>query len=684
MVAMLLFVLILFTALAIDTTMLASSKSKQRHIAQYMALAAVKAFGTTPGDNTAKLQAALDRAREFADDNTFISQAFMIPEPKSIGTNRAVSPAATHGLLVPGIWYFQPQPALCAANLDPRLRPCPCASPPSVKTPCFRPLNFDLPSEATEVPNAVSVQIWTSATSPVRTIFARVQGLDNYTLGGQATAAITPRHGIFLLDLSRSAHAENYLPFETAANPPANPNYNDAAEFAYRLTGVSGGGACTVGTNPCAPPGVCVPGAPAPYPPPNGCTIPGGVIETLFQIEYNEFLRNCRQAPPPLRPPERHYKTDYSCYPISYTDDGTPRNDDYLIDGYRGDTTAGTFRGPEPLSTMLDGLHYALERVQTASVPGDLMGVIGFDMSAKINIRQMNPSPSTDARYSGFLTASNMTLQSPADLANRFQNYGLFTRMESQANFPEALREARAKLRAANNSESAENFVVMMSDGLTSCYRNRTCGPDEKHFLNSQAEAMDILEHDYVGDRTRFHFILLGNEVGPHTILTTKEENGVRTCMTEEQADLNNPPLNFVNASVPPGATSADPSPRWYALANGTTVSTNLKYFAPNGFYRSVKATQGLWFPIRQCCRSTAGAACDAPSVVQGALQTACQNTAPGILGGTTNQPIPAIASPYTDGEGRLLCDSEGRDRTTQIHEAVDKIFVRSPYTLVQ
>ena len=94
------------------------------------------------------------------------------------------------------------------------------------------------------MPNAVSVQIWTSATSPVRTIFARLKGLDNYTLTGQATAAITPRHGVFLLDLSRSAHQENYIPFESSpqtAIPPATTTYADAAEFAYKVTNVPGG-----------------------------------------------------------------------------------------------------------------------------------------------------------------------------------------------------------------------------------------------------------------------------------------------------------------------------------------------------------------------------------------------------------------------------------------------------------
>ena len=683
-VALLLGVLIIFTALAIDTTMLASSKSRQRHIAQYMALGAVKAFSNTPGDNNTKLQAAVDRAKEFADDNTFISQAFMLPEAKSIGTNRVSSPAATHGILIPGIWYFQPQPTLCT-NPDPRLRPCPCGTSPGVRTPCFRPLNFDLPSEANVIPNAMSVQIWTSATSPVRTVFARLKGLDNYTLGGQATAAITPRHGVFLLDLSRSAHGENFLAFESApptAVAPSTVSYQDSAEFAYRVTNIPGG-SCVAGTNPCAPPPPCVVGPPSPYPAPNGCSIIGGIVTTLYNVEYNQYVRNCRLSTP-LRPPERHYKTDYACYPISYSDNGSARNDNYLIDVYRGPTLSGNSRGPEPLSTMLEGMNYALQLVQTASVPGDLMGVIGFDMSAQIDIRRMDPAPSTDARYSGFLTTSDMTRQAPADLQQRFQQFGLFTRVESEANFPEALREARTMLRSAPDASSAENFVVMMSDGLTSCYRGRTCGADEKYFLNSQAEAMDILEHDYVGDHTRFHFLLLGDAVAPHTMLTTMEKNGVRSCMTEEQADLNNPPLNFVDASLLPPLAPGLPSPNWSQMSNGTAPS-NLRYYAPNGFYRSVKKTQGYWFPIRPCCKNPANApTCTASATVQAALTTACQATAPGIVPASGNQPVPVVAPPYTDGAGRLTCDVDGRDRKTQIQDAFDKIFGRSPYTLVQ
>jgi hypothetical protein len=64
-------------------------------------------------------------------------------------------------------------------------------------------------------------------------------------------------------------------------------------------------------------------------------------------------------------------------------------------------------------------------------------------------------------------------------------------------------------------------------------------------------------------------------------------------------------------------------------------------------------------------------------------LETACSAST-----GPFGDPVPNLTDQtgtiqYTDSEGRLICDPNGRDRRQQMTDAMDDIFNTDPYILV-
>ncbi len=669
-IALFIVVILIFGALAIDSTVVATSKSQQQHTTEYVALAALNAFGSASGNSLNKLYASRDRAAEIAGINIMLGDSLSGYSHQAVQLGPVISTGQTasstdgaNGKITPGVWHFFP-PIDCTNKPT----PCPCNNG-RWAGPCFQELDFNDPNQTNTTPNAFRADLRLHPDSPLRTLFAKVIGQDYIPLQSTATAAIVPHHGVLLVDLSRSSTMETHHPYERYGR-------DNSTEYAFKLTNTVGCNSYTDHTNPCTPrppPYLCrdintntyVPYASAINWPPTICDFVGGSPPGLYTALYNYY---CSLPPLPprrgtLTQPTRHFKDDYGCYIVSYHDEnGSPRSDHYLIDKYRcqeTDSSSSAFcpnyhDGPEPLNTMLHGVNYALQLIAARQVPGDLIGAIGFDQSAKIPERRFNLVPPTDPSFTTLQRITDIDNQTDSTLEERIQNHFFFPRVDASSNYPEALKEALEMLKNAPASESAENFVAILSDGLTFCKSSGECEVSEAGFQESFNESHDLILNEYVPNKIRLHFLMKGSISSPHTLLLPSA-NGDGSCMSEEEARLSNPPVEFVDYS-----TISSP------LADAL-IDSSLNFFAPNKFYELVQATNGIWGPIRPCC----GSSCpDVSSQIASACAKATQQGPISLL--------PLVRN------GRLSCDSKGKDARTQIEDYVNQVISRNPYVLVE
>lgn len=679
--------LLLFAGIAIDSAIVAGSKAQQRHAAESVAAASLQAFSAAGGDSWAKLTVAIDRADQILGSNYMLADPYLkIPdEEKELGTNQSTSPAASHGRIVPGVWYFRPEPGACGGPT-----PCPCDTASAWATPCFRPLDFSDAGDLVTTPNAFHVLLSTSESSPVRTLFAKLAGHEFVAISSSATVAVIPRHGVFLADLSRSSHRETHIPVETTEQySPGDPrltgySWMQSSEYAFKIGNLP----CPADhSNPCLPETPFM----YPYPVvPSICTIEGGLLPDLYDVIYNFY-----EIPngPIIRwersgqetPPTKHFKDDYACYSATYTDDTTPpvsKTVHYLVDTFTGATDTGeTYEGPEPLSSILDAVHYGVNLFRSRAVPGDLVGLLGFDKSAKIAQRRFDLISSGTTDFQEMLDVTDVTGQDAGKLATRLSDHLLFTRVEGGANFAEAVDRALSMLTAAPGAAEADNFVVMFSDGIANCTTDqstgdRTCGLDFSSYQASVQAAMQVVETTYVQNNVRLHMVLLGDHVTPHTLLrVSKRETATeKSCMDDEEARLENPPLDFVDYSS-------------YDVGNAEQAFQDLilpagaSFPDPNRWYMAVRKTGGLWLPVRPCCASLAGVCTDVrPDLT---LRCKCDGCDEATKQAETPGDVVTLP-PYTDDYGRIVCDPKGRTRREQFHDAIDEILQESPFVVVE
>ncbi len=505
-----------------------------------------------------------------------------------------------------------------------------------------------MPENAGKVPNAFRARLYLRDDAPINTLFARAGGgNENLTITSQATATTYPNHGVFLIDLSRSQHFETHVPYETTGGAIETPR---SAESAFRLTSVSCPGDHS---NPCPSAGACA--------------FDGGAPSGLYNAVYNyntpALLQDTRVG---SMGAQKHYKDDYKCYTVNYTEDGGAlRTENYLVDAYSGATTpSGYYDGAEPLMTILYGVNRALQIIEDEAITGTLVGAIGFDRSAKIDVRRFELSSPGQTDFDDLKTITDVVGQTDNTKRMRYEDHMFFPRIDGYANFPQALNEAKEMLKNAPLASTSQNFVVIFSDGLTNCTAAGACGSDEASYLASLNESLGIVTSDYVAEGIKLHFVHVGSRVRPHTMLTASFVEP-DACMTESEARFNNPPLSFVNET-----------------GNGNFTNVMLQkpgagfYYDPAKFYEASRVTEGLWFPLRPCCLS--GAAC---SDVRSALDVACDAATPGFMG---DMPNPVVVSPHTDAQGRLWCDPKGRDRRAQLDEFMRNLLAETQFATVE
>lgn len=379
-----------------------------------------------------------------------------------------------------------------------------------------------------------------------------------------------------------------------------------------------------------------------------------------------------------LVPPTKHYKSDYQCFAVSYEEDGKSTAASYLIDTFNGPAADGVnYDGPEPLNTLLVGLHEALAVVKEQKIPGDKFGVLGFDQSATINKRCISSqnlagekvcaklvSP-RDSAVEEFLNAVDIEQQNHATVQKRIKDYVLFPRIDAMSNLPEALLRAQEMLDSAANDQAYQGFVVVFTDGVSTCTSDRNCDDNEAAFQASLNEVQNIYATQLSKRRTKLFFVLTGDYVKPHTLLAPSAENP-GSCMAEAEAQGRG--LSFVDPR------SAEPDFQ-DAVVYGKTNS----FFSPaNALYSLVSQSKGSWFPLRNCCKDSLGNCSD----VRTALKTLCKAASPKTvevsspyLGPNALLPQAIPNTPYSDEAGRLVCDPQGRSRREQIKDYIRELI---------
>lgn len=313
-------------------------------------------------------------------------------------------------------------------------------------------------SDLSQTPNAVRVELKTSSTSPIQTLFARVQGQETISISSAATAVQLPRRGVFLVDLSRHSHNETHISYPVASSSLPNPEYGTfghprfAGEYVYKPT------------NNCITPWTTL------CPNRLSCNFNAGgtgasptdLYTTIYNGRYRvgfswvNYLIDDRLGA--ISAKTTHYKSDYVCFntnpyvdtlptaplttptTINYPNPPADSGSSYLVDNYYGLTDTGeTYDGAEPLNTMLVGINEAVKQFKENIVPSDEITVIGFDGSASIDIRTIGPLAINplDPTFQELENLSDISLADPANgnhsdyLNSRFEKHMFFPRVHS-------------------------------------------------------------------------------------------------------------------------------------------------------------------------------------------------------------------------------------------------------------
>ena len=452
LLALLLFVFVGFLAMSLDTLRLSVSSSKQDSTANLAALSALEAFAALAVDTSlsesaqydARLQAAVDRAEEIIGSakNTLMTQQGVqtdaAADELAESTGRLGRTNNVIGEISAGQYYFAAPMNDCSTYTD-QTSECPCPNG-EWKGPCFRK-NESSDLRAT----AFEIVLMTKQESPLGNVFGKVLSNPSYRVHSKARAAFLPSAGVFALDLSPSTTFETHLPLEALPSAEA----WKASQYAFKLSSPAACGAagfCKAGTGGKAQP----------------CTFASANAQAVFYgMTKTRNTANTYAC-------WRHFQSDYTCH--SVTMNGNTEN--YLIDTNTHACTGGYYYGPEPLYSILAGIHAALHRLETRAFAGDSITLMGFDDTPLG--RTIGPTYPGHADFTVLkqLTdtrdcSSCSTTASEATLARIAA--GFVPRGDVYTDISAAVLEAEKILGRMSGDINATRFVTMITDGLANC-----------------------------------------------------------------------------------------------------------------------------------------------------------------------------------------------------------------------
>ncbi|MDD2941527.1 MAG: hypothetical protein PHC51_01035 [bacterium] len=677
LVAIVMTVLVLFAALSIDTARLFTSDSEHRHNAEFIALSAIEGYYTAdfdPSDSAEtrhqkRLQSAIEKAETVGGYATYMTlDSGEIVKSGSLSYPNGYTVDGVHngnsGVIIPGRWWSEEPTETCAVYTE-GSSTCPCLDG-AWRGACFE----EVDPEDSAI-SAFQVDLKTPDESPLTLLFAKAGGTDAESIGlnARAIGSLTPRRGMFLVDLSKSVVAETHL---AKALNIADPG-TQRGFVGYELDTSSSSCPFDGANNVC----------------------PNDLSCTFLHTEEDDTYNNFFASPPAYArslddirgiitgPPTRHFKDDYRCYSVDYLDKSTATEQnihrEFLVDVNWQNTsnTSDYYVGPQPLTNILGGIHTAFSLFEQRSVRSDLAGVLGYDRSSNIDIRTLEPSiPGSDeftdmkemfdVSNPGDLTAK--ALRAQAMFFPRPDNDPVVGGGANNTDIRGAIEVALSKLANESSSATAENFIVLFTDGITNCVRSNTFGArgvDGKYCQNNEpvynasvTEVLNYADQQLVPRKIPIHLFMFGNDVSPHTFLTTSVDKPT-VCMGELEARVRGV------AYYKTGGTLA-------------SASSATPFYTANQISDLAKKTNGFFLPIRPPCK-VSGVNTD----VTATLDAACATKGVGYVKGVYT-PTAVVVPNFTDGSGRLICDPKGRTQDQQITEYMEQILGDNPFSLVR
>ncbi len=595
-------VILAFTALVIDGTLMRLSREQAQHYARLAALGAIEEYfdqSSCPNKSCTadeSYERALARAQKVSRTNVLTADASQRPEISEA--------SSTSAILEPGRWETS------AAKCN------------HLPAPCFSPrVKGDNDINAFRLSGTFY--------SGIATYFSNaVFNKDKYSMTVSATATVTPRRVCFLVDVSATMTGENY---------PEKDGIR--ANMAYYLKGFNqevinlqkGSWDSLVSK----------------YPNRSSSTSTTDHFSDDYKRKWllDDDMYYYGSVPDKIK---NHHPTPSQFPRPQYGADGSW----VYFDLYRSQS----YSGPEPLTSVMEGLNYAVDLLDKRHVNGDKACVIFYDQNLYwpriVNMTNdfdylKEFTNIVDNGWDATTLTEDAQARNASTLINakgleRLIRHGLF---QSPVNFSDAkaaLSEAQRQFQADTLSQTdnipTADSVVVIGDGLHNCTTTWGCDDTAWRHYNAMSELSTYVSNSYVPNAIPIHVMLAGSNVTPYTYnMTSKKYPG--ECMSDKE---------YRESVSLPGEIEGY-VPGDYHFDDSHYPGSPEHPFTPvnSWWYRIAAASQGVWAPLR-------------PSPSGCTISTSCQA---GI---------------------RQITDPKCRTLHKQVIDYMTEIIGDNPYTLVE
>lgn len=577
--------LLILVSVVIDVGIFFASRQQALAFTRVSALAALQEFYDTndclgiPCTNQQRYDAALARAQQIGSRQKLIGSPHSVPQ---IGEFYDAGKAR----LIPGRWSTD-------------TGECPSSDGCFVET-------ADL-SDPAESINSFRMEgkLYNSITNQFA---AALLGFPVLPIHVFTTATVVPRHACFVVDISPS------ITRETHRQRPTAPDMDEAAYLLPQH-------------NP-------------------------GISSTYDEAQWNWLESNYPNRPPeeiPTSSATLHFADDYRqkiTFGGGYDreelrsrvpdfDDLHPENSgiyelpdrhSYEVDVY----TDANYEGPNPLTDIFSSLNQIMNLFEQRAVTGDraclvfynaslawprvvrltnnwpyLKGYTDYTVYGSISDDPALPSGPIDPAQAAVDPdpKDSSNLFSPAFTANDYYDTqgrelairrGLFPTYNSFSDMYLGVTEALSQLESAFDEESvSSDFIVHFGDGLANVYReggSRYMGGGYDEHQKAITEFGNfMLTHAGKTNPVPIHFILFGDDVGPHTVEHQKPGAPFGTCMSDDEfrSSRSTHPFDFVKGDDDP------------QQAYQNRDAANPYFTANRKLYEFSVRTRGIFQPIR-------------------------------------------------------------------------------------
>jgi len=708
-VAISLILIISLLALIFDFGAMTITKSDLRDTARVAATSALRAYvedlnqriSANGGNSTPQIfgdsfQVALAAANTVTELNLAVStssdlRAGTIAEQSELGNSGNMG---TGGFVQPGTWHFVERDFTGTGQSRPDCYPA--IGEPFV--PCFEVLGEDEAASAFRV-------VLNDEQRRTNAIFSSVVGFPMNTVGGDGSASFVPRQGVVSFDLSASVTRSSHF--------SANRADGRKSEYAFYVDPSN----FPAGQDPCV------------------AGMPEQLLQTEHQITWNGMLTDDQDTSGVHGALEHYQgdyscvdiditidgNTDKEYFLIETG--GNPQAEPLDSILRATNTLLNEFVNRRVVGDKVGAFGFdqqVLAQRRLALEISDPNGTI---------ITLVEPIQG-EADFESFRAATNIDVTPFAARKDSFLFPRVFTglptdntRQIATTNLQTALGTSLQMLQSSNTFGISDNFILIITDGISNCVQDTSMhdgllAPDANgnqvrcfnasnndraleltdNYIragfneifnigaNTNTSTTDLPQQNEISgtntlttdlsqqiaeEGVRLHIALIGDHVGPHTLVRPSPGGG---CMTFNEAEAQGLTMVEPQNNTPFDPSSEDP------------------FFFPNNLASAAGATGGQWWPILRPCEGT--------GLTQEVLDQACDNVraAEGQTGGDPSRAVlpsdipPSdsqgnpitIEDPDFDAQGRLLCKPNGANVQEQLEELIDNIISDSPIILVE